>query len=125
MALSLLLALGVSALAAAPPQSGERACLAGDCCWSGEASREQFCRCTRGPPQQLAVCAAVNCLAGPPPGACNAFMSPPKPGFMSPAAGGQQRGAGGGSGNCICPQVYIPVCAGGQTFPNECQVRQA
>jgi hypothetical protein len=29
------------------------------------------------------------------------------------------------TGACVCPQIYLPVCAQGVTYPSECQARCA
>lgn len=106
-------------------------CSAGDCCWS-ESNKERFCACTqavrrRSPTVAQPVrnpCAAVNCLVGPPPGACEGPVTPPSKAPPTPPSKGPPGPRGGGDSTCVCTADYSPVCARGKTYPNACTVRK-
>jgi hypothetical protein len=102
-------------------------CSENDCCWR-EGKTERFCTCSRFFRQQRGggICAAVDCVRGPPPGACDA---PPRRRGMGSGVGGGVSGGdvggGGGGQRCACAEVYFPVCADGKDYSNQCEVRRA
>ena len=110
-----VLALACAALNANAAGSAVAAlgCGAGDCCYSGTTTAQRFCACADAfrRSKALTACATVRCAAGPPPGVCEKLLAvPPAPATEA--------------SDCVCTKEYAPVCVGGKTFSNVCEVRR-